>query len=243
MKANQECQYRDGSELYFRNQTSLAAQRAGEGWRKRSAKSPNNRGSGELPATQHLTLDEGIKTGLYRLAYNRFILDFVLPNNSTDRDGLIDGFLEFLPNFYEQPSPDSCLFAAVLADGRFKSPKARLLGSEYCGKALKLIQYAIQDYSQAESDETLFAVYLLGIYENLTTATYNGSWIAHKRGAVALIGLRNSQQYNTPSGTRIFDLVYLQIASSYLAVYLSHHSKCIPVANHFRTLQSSWVAS
>jgi len=116
-----------------------------------------------LPATQHLTLDEEIKTGLYRLAYNRFIFDFVLPNNSTDHDGLIDGFLEFLPNFIEQPSPDSYLFAAVSAvsftnfDGRFKSPEAKLLGSEYCGKALKLIQYAIQDYSQAKSNETLFA--------------------------------------------------------------------------------------
>jgi len=181
MKANQECQYRDDSELYFRNQASLAAQRAEEGWCKQSAKSPNNRRSGEssepdpdqlsLPATQYLTLDEEIETGLYRLAYNRLVFDFVLPNNSTDRDGLIDGFLEFLPNFYEQSSPDSCLFAAVSAVsfanfyGRFKSPEARLLGSEYCGKALKLIQYAIQDYSQAKSDETLFAVYLLGIYE------------------------------------------------------------------------------
>lgn len=181
MKVNQECQYRDDSELYFRNQTSLAAQRAEEGWRKRSAKSSNKRRSGEssepdpdqlsLPATQHLTLNEEIKTDLYRLAYNRFLFDFVLPNNPADHDGPRDGFLGFLPSFYEQSSPDSCLFAAVSAvsfanfDGRFKSPEARLLGSEYCGKALKLIQHAIQDYSQAKSDETLFAVYLLGIYE------------------------------------------------------------------------------
>lgn len=227
MKANQECQYRDDSELYFRNQTSLAAQRAEEGWRKRSAKSQNNRRSGEssepdpdqlsLPATQHLTLDKEIKTDLYRLAYNRFLFDFVIPNNSADHDGPRDGFLGFLPSFYEQSSPDSCLFAAVSAvsfanfDGRFKSPEAKLLGSEYCGKALKLIQHAIQDYSQAKSDETLFAVYLLGIYENLTTATYNGSWIAHKRGAVALISLRDPQQYNTPNGARLFDLVYVQM--------------------------------
>ena len=144
---------------------------------------PNGQITGDLVNHQNLTLTSyhcrqpSISLSMkrskpaYRPAYNRFIFDFVLPNNSTDRDGLIDGFLEFLPNFYKQSSPDLCLFAAVSAvsfanfDERFESPEARLLGSEYCGKALKLIQYAIQDYSQAKSDETLFAVYLLGIYE------------------------------------------------------------------------------
>jgi hypothetical protein len=143
---------------------------------------PNGQITGDLVNHQNLTLSHHCRQPsislstkrskpAYRPAYNRFVFDFVLPNNFTDRDKLIDGFLEFLPNFYEQSSPDSCLFAVVSVvsftnfNGRFKSPEARLLGSEYCGKALKLIQYAILDYSQAKSGETLFAVYLLGIYE------------------------------------------------------------------------------
>lgn len=227
MKANRECQYRDDSELYFRNQTSLAAQRAEDSWRKRSAKSPNNRKSDEpsepdpdpvsLPEIQYPTPDEGIKPDLHQLAYNRFLFDFVLPNDSVNRDGPNNGFLTFLPSLYEQSSPGSCLYAAMFAvsfanfDGRFKSPEARLLSSEYCGRALKSIQLAIQDQSQAKSDKTLLAVYLLGIYENLTATTYNGSWIAHKKGSTALIRLRDPQQYNTSVGAQLFDLVYVQM--------------------------------
>ena len=60
---------------------------------------------------------------------------------------------------------------------------------------------------------------------------------------MALISLRDPQQYNTPNGARLFDLVYVQMVSSCLAVYSSHHLKYIPVANPFRTLQSSWLAS
>ncbi|OCK91005.1 uncharacterized protein K441DRAFT_679886 [Cenococcum geophilum 1.58] len=97
--------------------------------------------------------------------------------------------------------------------------KAGVNGSEYCGKALELIQHAIQDYSQAKSHEMLFAVYPLGIYENLTPATYNGSWISHKRGAVAPIGPQNPQQYNTPNGARIFDLVYLQMLAKFMGCF------------------------
>ena len=59
---------------------------------------------------------------------------------------------------------------------------------------------------------------------------------------MALVGLRNPQQYDTPNGARLFDLVYLKMVSSCLAVYSSHHLKYIPIANPFHALQSSLVA-
>src|SRR5690242_9558535 len=35
-KSNHECNYRDQADLFFRNQTAFAAQRAEDSWRKRS---------------------------------------------------------------------------------------------------------------------------------------------------------------------------------------------------------------
>ncbi|OCK85394.1 hypothetical protein K432DRAFT_377746 [Lepidopterella palustris CBS 459.81] len=228
-KADHECKYRDDADLYFRNETAVAAQRAEEGWRKRSTKQLKSSQSSQSPPSdsdslsttnpnaQHRTLSREIKPDLHQLAWQRFCFDFVIPNLSTDARSVATGVLEFLPSMYEKCSPESPLWAAVAAvsyanfDGRFKSPEARLLGSEFCGRALRLIQTAIGDPLQARSDETLLSVYLLGIWENLTAPEYNGSWIAHKSGSVALLRLREPYMSSTTISARLFDLVYIQM--------------------------------
>ncbi|KAF2809759.1 uncharacterized protein BDZ99DRAFT_571519 [Mytilinidion resinicola] len=227
-KTGHECQYRDQSDLLFRNQTAIAAQKAEDGWRKRATKSASHSSkSSESPPTadsistltsvaQHLSLNRQPSDDLQDLAYSRWLYDFVVPSSSTDPGIISDGVLDFVP-MYENAAPDSCLRAATLATcyanfyGRFKSAEAKLRSSEYCGKALKLMQAAIKDPVESKSDETLLTVYLLGVWENLTADTYNGHWLVHKSGAVALLRFRKPEEYHTPVASRLFDLVYAQM--------------------------------
>lgn len=79
--------------------------------------------------------------------------------------------LDFLPEVLEKVNPSSCLYQAAnavsrltLAD-RYSGKDVRLqTGREY-GQALSLTNATIRDTSASIQDETLLAVWLLGLYE------------------------------------------------------------------------------
>jgi hypothetical protein len=195
----------------FRNQTSIAAQKAEGAWRQRS-KSQQRPGSiGDInrslsfggqhapqtgsaslakdesrvsvaekamyipiPPTSRfndLSMSSRIGPDLHRLAYERFVYDYVVFETPHKPPGaLSDGIYDFIPTLYQRAPDGSCLVMAVDAvayvnfASRCNAPQAQALGEESLGKAIKLLQTAIADKQQAPTDEILCSVYLMGIY-------------------------------------------------------------------------------
>jgi hypothetical protein len=148
--------------------------------------------------------------------------------------------LDFLPEVLQQVNPSSCLYQAAnavsrltLAD-RYSGKDVRLqTGREY-GHALSLTNATIRDTSASIQDETLLAVWLLGLYEvsrhyapmlNLAhsrqhisvvlthgrrtaeSQTLEEEWqshLSHVRGAMRLLRLRGMSQFATARGEKIF---------------------------------------
>jgi hypothetical protein len=105
-------------------------------------------------------------------AYTRFIYDFVIHEDADVAAGEIEnGFWDWIPSYYEQASEGSCLKITVQAiayanfSERCNAPAVRSLADELLGAGLKLLQRQLADKSLALEDETLAAVYLMGVYE------------------------------------------------------------------------------
>ena len=212
-KANLECKYRNQDELFFKNQTAIAAQKAEDSWRKR-AKShqgstspgsastsqqpspPNNRDSPQqynqspylhpqdVPhdeaapqaSSSILTLSD-LSLGyqqhnLQRLAYERFVYDFIIFDNAhQDMAQPTSAMWEFIPPLYQSAGEGSCLATIVHAvsyanfSSRCNAPQAQKLAEESLAKGLELLQKTLANKQEAMSDHALCAVYLLGIYE------------------------------------------------------------------------------
>lgn len=107
-----------------------------------------------------------------RLAYERFIYDFVVfesPNRAPEEPS--DALWDFVPYLYDRAPEGSCLTVAVDAvayanfASRCNASQAQALAEEYQGKGIKLLQQAITDKEKAHSDDALCSVYLMGVYE------------------------------------------------------------------------------
>lgn len=202
IKAGHDCKYRDQADLLFRNQTAVAAQKAEDSWRKRSRShqragseySTRQPSPGDLqspPKTQqnspgeppsepcapiidfnNFSIAPGTTPNLRRLAYERFIYDFVVfetPNKLPEDPS--DAIWDFIPHLYQTSKEGTCLTTVVDAiayanfSNRCNAPQALHLAEECLGKGIKLLQGMIADKEQATSDEALCSVYLMGVYE------------------------------------------------------------------------------
>jgi hypothetical protein len=109
---------------------------------------------------------------LSELAHQRFLFDFVVPDNPSK---LMDGFQAFIPGFYNVATPSSCFATALSAaahanyGGRCRSIEAKELAVEKYGKSLALIGQALTKSTEGCSQETLAAISLLGVYEVCST--------------------------------------------------------------------------
>jgi hypothetical protein len=108
---------------------------------------------------------------LRRLAYERYVYDFVVPESPNKSSGAYsDAMYEYIPMLYQKAPEGSCLVMAVDACAyanlvnRRDIPEAQALGADCVGKAIKLLQSAIADPERAPTDGTVCAVYMLGIY-------------------------------------------------------------------------------
>jgi hypothetical protein len=53
------------------------------------------------------------------------------------------------------------------------------------------------------------------LIKNLSSATFNGSFLAHKEGAIALLQLRNiGEFYKSPFAARLYEMSYMQMVST-----------------------------
>ncbi|KAI1629645.1 hypothetical protein EDD37DRAFT_645393 [Exophiala viscosa] len=132
--------------------------------------------------------------------------------------------LDFLPEVLQKADPSSCLHQAAtavsrltLAD-RYSGKDVRLNSDPQYGHALKLAKATIRDTAASIQDETVLAVWLLGLYEHISvllthsrrtaeSQTLEEEWqshISHVRGAMRLLRLRGKSQFTTAAGKKIF---------------------------------------
>ncbi|PVH95520.1 hypothetical protein DM02DRAFT_600726 [Periconia macrospinosa] len=158
---------------------------------------------------------------LRRLAYERFIYDFVIPETpNLSKDEPSDAMWDFIPYLYEKAGPGSCLVATIDAvsyanfANRCNAPHAIPLAEECATKSIKLLQATVADTTLASSNETLCAVYLmamLGMFL-LNPQTTAGTFQAHNRGAKALIQLRSLEEFHADHhSSRLFELIVWQL--------------------------------
>jgi hypothetical protein len=194
-KADQVCQYRDQSDLLFRHQTVSAAQRAEECWRKRSksrqrtlsessaipvtcaSMRPRKALAGQatvaVPASpESLSIPSPLRQDLLRLAYERFVYDFVAsedPNRPPQEPS--DALFSFVPLLYKHAAPDSCLTTIVNAvayinfANRCNAPQAATLAEESFGQGIRMLSSIITNTKKAASNDALCSVHLMGVYE------------------------------------------------------------------------------
>ncbi|KAH0844763.1 hypothetical protein AYO21_01916 [Fonsecaea monophora] len=132
--------------------------------------------------------------------------------------------LDFLPGMLQNADPRSCIHKAAMAVSRmtladrYSGKDVRLqTGREY-GHALSLTNATIRDTAASIQDETVLAVWLLGLYEMVSVVLMHGrttpesrsleqewqSHLLHVRGAMNLLRLRGMSQFTTARGEKIF---------------------------------------
>lgn len=130
--------------------------------------------------------------------------------------------LDFLPDVLKTAEPSSAVHLAAAAVSRmtladqYSGQDVRLqTGMEY-GEALAVTMKAIRDPVQNTLDDTVVAVWLLGLYEAINAVLTHGrsrelspeeeyrTHISHMRGAMNLLKLRGLSQIATPRGEKIF---------------------------------------
>jgi len=121
---------------------------------------------------ENLTINPPIGHDLRQLAYERFIYDFVTPDNDERPLGEpTDSLYVFVPLLYQSTAPNSCFATVVQAvsyinfANRCHSPQAAARAEECFGKGITMLSKMISDKEQVVSDETLCSSYLMGVYE------------------------------------------------------------------------------
>jgi len=133
-------------------------------------------------------------------------------------DGVTPGMNAFLPLFYQQAQPDSCLKHCVAATAyaslanQSKSTATSRKAWESYGKALLSVNAALSDPVESLTDETLSALFVLGMFENISGQELH-IFGAHGSGMDRLLHFRGPQRQKSPNGQRISKAVcdFLQI--------------------------------
>lgn len=86
-----------------------------------------------------------------------------------------------------------------------QSPSADEEARQQYISALSLTGAAIRTRDQSRQDSTILAILLLDLYEKITgnEPAFDGAWSAHLSGALALVKLRDDQQFTNPSVFRM----------------------------------------
>jgi len=135
-----------------------------------------------------------------------------------DADGEIPGFNDTFPVFYRQALPNSCMkhCVAATAYASLANQSQSLAVSrktwEAYGTALSSVNTALADPAEALKDETLCAIFVLGMFENIT-AKQSQAFGVHGCGLDRLLHLRGKQQFETEYGEQVSRAVctFLQI--------------------------------
>lgn len=135
-----------------------------------------------------------------------------------DADGDIPGWNDHLHIFYQQAQPDTCLKHSVAAAAyaslanQAKSLVVSRKAWEAYGTALSSVNAALADPVEALKDETLCAIFILSMFDNIT-AKQSQFFGVHLSGMDSLLHLRGKRQFETEYGEQMSRaaIPYLQI--------------------------------
>jgi hypothetical protein len=124
------------------------------------------------PILDNLSLGQKIQPDLQRLAYERFVYDFVVFDNPNhDLDASSSALWDFIPPLYHDAAEGSSLKTIIHAvayanfSARCNAPQVQILAEENFAKGFKLLRKMLSDKKKAASDHALCSVYLLGVWE------------------------------------------------------------------------------
>ena len=187
----------------------------------------------ELATVDNRMFRRSIPVPLEDQAICCFFRNFILPDV-----GFSPPPLSCVPAIYKQASENSALPAIIASIGMAsisklkKSPEIMIQARQKHMSVLRLINSSLQDPETAKMDQTLVAVFLLGLFEvrnrldgrridaliNVQTVAGSSqesmdSWANHIIGATTLIHIRGRDQLQSDIGRRLFRFLRLQIVS------------------------------
>lgn len=215
--------YRDLAEQVFRDESCKVKEKAQKTYRKRSiglesdvTPSPSsqvsmdvasdggagctlelfNRGSESLSWWMGFSIDD--------VALTHFMSSYI-PGSR----------FEFLPSMYSNLGSNLCLPATIGAVSKARlawelaEPGILKSARSSYAKALTQLNLSLSNPRTATDDSTLVSVLLLSLFETMVWAGTGvpNNWVAHTRGAMALIKLRGKGQLNTEIGLQLFTQV------------------------------------
>ncbi|OOQ90248.1 hypothetical protein PEBR_05698 [Penicillium brasilianum] len=210
-KGNHECAYRSQFDLFHRNQNTVAQVAATKKWRQRADIEPSVN-------TIEISIPKALGPPLSELAYNRLYFDFVNP---------WPGTLGRLRHQLRETAPNSCLVSVVAAVayanfyGRCNSQEAKKASSVHYGLALQRLATTMTDAKEMQRDEVLMVIWLMGMYEMLTSGRRDGSWITHMLGTQSVIAQRDNTNFTNGD-------YYLAILCMNLVIYYLNVAKPPP---------------
>ncbi|KAL1623237.1 hypothetical protein SLS56_008405 [Neofusicoccum ribis] len=153
-----------------------------------------------IPQSLHVSIENQATAFFFR--------NFVLPPQQAES---ARGFFDILVPYYNSTPEASPLHLAthavslsVLGNYPGRSQMMREAARFY-GQALQRAQQALQDPTQAKSDETLLTIMLFVLYEAIRATNDSiTAWAHHIDGAVTLAKLRGPQQLEKESSRKIF---------------------------------------
>ncbi|KAJ5694052.1 hypothetical protein N7536_004464 [Penicillium majusculum] len=153
-----------------------------------------------------------------------------------------------IPDVLSKAEEKSALYQACNAVARAymatitRTSKATSDRAKAYGSALMATRSAIQDPQRCKSDNTLLAVWLLGLYELLlgirkgTEPVATPGWQFHNQVLSKLIRLRGSEQFTTRSGRNLFVIIFTNVETQAfmsgqeceeaLTWFLEYHKYC-----------------
>ncbi|KAL7958060.1 hypothetical protein V8C34DRAFT_166514 [Trichoderma compactum] len=203
-KATQICEYKDTFDLILRNQSHHAAETAKSKWRRRATRprrSPSPPGTNSMqlassqqvyPSSAPVPKSVSLRPSLQHMVQLRFLYDFA---SAQDRDTRIRGSLDQTPQMMADSSPNSWFHSALSAlalanfGRRLKSQEAKDAAVVFYNDALGRFASVMSNSTggKIKMEEVLFGIFLLGIYEVMTSTDFDGIYAIHLRGAISIL--------------------------------------------------------
>ncbi|KAK4184343.1 hypothetical protein QBC35DRAFT_506104 [Podospora australis] len=141
-----------------------------------------------------------------------FVSRFVSPDPA---DGFPAGHLSFLPGIYDNTKHGlletaTLSVAQMAAYNKFGGDKFKVQSYQNYGKAIRLLQDAVQSEDQATDDKVIAAILLLCTLKDIN-GEEAGDPSAHAPGLFYLIEKRGHQQMATSRGTELFFLALIRL--------------------------------
>lgn len=202
---------------------------------------------GESAAANQSSDNSGIapppQFSIDELASCHFISNYVL----IPRQGLATtrGFLEFvLPLLSPKTASQHFLYAfraCAMASLNNRVGTGNDFDKEALGyytKALATTFTALKDPEMTRRDDTLAAILLLGLFENITAKNLGMlAWSSHIEGAIGLVKTRGPEQLKTKIGLDLFIAVRTQMVSVYRGNERSLSLCFFPFSSGFQALE------